>query len=123
MKLIYTYAAGLGICLTALSAQAHEGGGRADSHAPIGVMADHTHKKGEVMVSYRHMQMSMTGNQQGSDDIGDDAIATSVENRFAGMPNMPPTLRIVPQEMQTDMDMLGVMYAPSDTVTLMLMAN
>ena len=39
------------------------------------------------------------------------------------MPNMPPTLRIVPRDMDMDMHMLGLMYAPSDRVTLMFMAN
>ncbi|MEL7333685.1 MAG: hypothetical protein AAFN12_15670 [Cyanobacteria bacterium J06560_2] len=28
---------------------------RPDSHAPIGVMGDHTHEKGEFMLSYRYM--------------------------------------------------------------------
>ena len=32
---------------------------RASSHAPIGVMGDHTHHKGEFMVSYRYMSMFM----------------------------------------------------------------
>ena len=97
--------------------------GRADSHAPIGVMGDHTHKAGEFMVSFRHMEMSMSGNLQGSSDISDDEIATTIANRFAMMDGMPPTLRIVPQDMTTTMDMLGVMYAPSDRITLMLMLN
>ena len=35
----------------------------------------------------------------------------------------PPTLRIVPTQMRTDMYMLGAMYAPSDAVTLMVMGN
>ncbi len=95
----------------------------ASSHAPIGVMGDHTHKKGEVMFSYRRMQMSMSGNLQGSDNISDDSLVTNVTNRFAGMPGMPPTLRIVPQDMETTMDMFGLMYAPSNSVTLMLMTH
>ena len=39
--------------------QAHYDGGRADSHAPISVMGDHTHGKGEWMLSYRYMGMGM----------------------------------------------------------------
>ncbi len=105
---------GLGLALQASA----DGTGRADSHAPIGVMGDHTHKQGEWMVSYRHMAMSMSGNLQGGDSIRDaDIVATP--NRFAP----PPVLRIVPQEMESSMDMLGMMYAPSDRVTLMLMLN
>ena len=34
---------------------------RVDTHAPIGVMGDHLHKQGEIMVSYRYMQMEMAG--------------------------------------------------------------
>lgn len=34
---------------------------RADGHAPIGVMGDHLHKTGEVMLSYRFMHMDMGG--------------------------------------------------------------
>ena len=30
-----------------------------DSHAPISVMGDHTHKKNEVMFSYRFMKMQL----------------------------------------------------------------
>ena len=96
---------------------------RADSHAPIGVMADHFHAKGEWMLSYRFMAMPMKGNLQGSSSISPDSIATTVPNRFFGNPGQPPTLRIVPTEMTMDMHMLGVMYAPWDGVTLMGMLN
>lgn len=93
------------------------------THAPIGIMGDHLHKKGEWMVSFRTMRMSMSGNLKGDDDISDEQIVTTEPNRFAGMPMMPPTLRVVPQDMETSMNMLGVMYAPSDDITLMLMLN
>ncbi len=96
---------------------------RADSHAPIGVMADHMHKRGEWMFSYRFMTMNMQGNLKGSSSISPDTIVTTEPNRFFGMPGMPPTLRIVPLEMTMDMHMLGMMYAPSDSLTLMVMAN
>ena len=86
-------------------------------------MGDHIHGKGEWMLSYRFMTMEMQGNLQGSQDIDPDTIVTTEPNRFFGMPNMPPTLRIVPQDMQMDMHMLGFMYAPSERLTLMFMAN
>lgn len=94
---------------------------RADSHAPIGIMGDHMHKQGEWMVSYRMMSMHMSGNLLGRHPISDNEIATTQPNPYAGMPMMPPTLRVVPQEMTTTMHMVGVMYAPSDTITLMAM--
>ena len=96
---------------------------RADSHAPIGVMADHAKKKGMVMVSFRVVHMEMEGNRIGTDSVTPDTIVTTIPNRFAGQPMQPPTLRIVPTEMRTDMYMLGMMYAPSDAVTLMVMGN
>jgi hypothetical protein len=96
---------------------------RADTHGPIGVMGEHVHGKGEWMLSYRFMTMNMQGNLKGSSTIDPDTIVTTEPNRFFGMPGMPPTLRIVPLDMTMDMHMLGMMYAPSDRVTLMLMAN
>ncbi len=96
---------------------------RADGHAPIGVMGDHLHKKGEFMMSYRFMTMGMKGNQQGTDNISTDTIATTIPNRFFGTPGQPQTVRVVPTEMTMDMHMLGVMYAPTDQITLMGMVN
>jgi len=69
---------------------------RIDDHAPIGVMADHFHKKGEVMASLRWMGMNMG-----------DPINTAMG----------------PQSMDMNMVMAGVMYAPSDKLTLAAMLN
>jgi hypothetical protein len=96
---------------------------RADSHAPISVMGDHYHEAGEFMFSYRYMEMSMEGNRTGSERVSPELIATTVPNRFFGMPMQPPTLRVVPTEMTMTMQMLGLMYAPGDRVTLMGMLN
>ncbi len=96
---------------------------RADDHAPIGVMADHYHEAGEFMFSYRYMSMSMQGNLDGGTALAPATIATTIPNRFFGRPMQPPTLRVVPTEMTMAMQMLGLMYAPSDSVTLMAMLN
>jgi len=96
---------------------------RPDSHAPIGVMGEHTHAKGEWMLSYRFMHMDMAGNRVGTDSISPEEVATGAPNRFFGLPGQPPTLRVVPTSMTMNMHMFGLMYAPSDRVTLMLMAN
>lgn len=98
-------------------------GSTANDHAPIGVMGDHMHKKGEWMLSYRYMRMNMEGNRNGTNELSPEEIATSVPNRFFGTPGQPATLRVVPTEMSMDMHMLGAMYAPTDWLTLMLMAN
>lgn len=94
---------------------------RAYDHAPIGVMGDHLHKKGEFMLSARYMHMDMGGNRIGTNSVTPEQIVTTVPNQFAGSPMQPPTLRVVPTNMTMDMYMLGAMYAPSDTVTLMAM--
>ena len=96
---------------------------RPDDHAPIGVMADHTHKQGEFMFSYRYMAMDMQGNLDGDDSLSPEEIVSSAPNAFAGMPMMPPTLRVVPTEMRMQMHMLGMMYAPSSRLTLMAMTQ
>lgn len=96
---------------------------RVDSHAPIGVMGDHFHHKGEVMFSYRFMRMFMQGNRRGSSSVSPEAVVRTEPNRFAAPPMQPPNLRVVPTEMSMDMHMFGLMYAPSDYVTLMGMVQ
>ncbi|MGH1419677.1 MAG: hypothetical protein ACRBCJ_12530 [Hyphomicrobiaceae bacterium] len=96
---------------------------RPDSHAPIGVMGDHMHKKGEWMLSYRYMRMEMDGNRIGDDRVSPETIATTVPNRFFGRMGQPPTLRVVPTRMTMDMHMFGAMYAPTNNLTLMAMLN
>tara|TARA_R110002049_G_scaffold34583_10_gene112722 strand:+ start:2421 stop:3731 length:1311 start_codon:yes stop_codon:yes gene_type:complete len=82
---------------------------RPDAHAPIGVAGDHLHPQGGLMVSYKAMLMNMSGNLSGSDKIADEEIFNEYMNS--------------PQEMDMVMHMVGVMYAPSDKITLMLMQN
>lgn len=109
----------------ALPAAAHEGDGGnvtyASDHAPIGVMADHRHKKGEWMTSYRYMYMDMSGNRDGTDSLSPEEIVTTVANPFANPPMMPPTLRVVPTDMPMQMHMVGGMYGLTDRITLMAM--
>ena len=96
---------------------------RADGHAPIGVMGDHMHKKGEWMLSYRYMHMNMEGNRIGDDSVSPQQIVATVPNRFGPPMLTPPTLRVVPTRMEMDMHMFGAMYAPTDNLTLMAMVN
>ncbi|MEO0982303.1 MAG: transporter [Pseudomonadota bacterium] len=115
-------AAGAAFAAAALPAFAdHEGRTRPADHAPIGVMADHRHKQGEVMVSFRYMRMNMEGSRVGTSPISPETIATTVPNIFFGTPGQPPTLRVVPTRMPMDMYMGGVMYGLTDRVTLMAM--
>lgn len=82
-----------------------------DQHGPIGVMADHTHKQGEWMFSYRYMAMAMDGNRDGSSRLAPSEI----------LRNGTGVYRVTPLEMTMEMHMLGAMYAPSDKVTFMAM--
>ncbi len=82
---------------------------RPDGHAPIGVMGDHMHKKGEWMISYRFMKMNMKDNYHDSDKVSDAAVLQD--------------FMIVPLDMTMNMHMFGVMYAISDKITLMGMLN
>ena len=94
---------------------------RADAHGPIGVMGEHRHHQGELMLSYRYMRMQMEGNLIGENSVSPEQIVTTVPNRFFGQPMQPPTLRVVPTQMSTDMQMFGAMYGLTDRVTLMAM--
>ena len=109
------------LCLACLQAHADAPGRNAADHAPIGVMGDHVHEKGEFMLSYRFMHMGMQGNRDGTDRLASDTIVTTVPNRFFGRPMQPPTLRIAPTRMSMQMHMFGAMYAPAHRLTLMVM--
>lgn len=87
----------------------HHDHNRPDLHAPIGVMGDHLHEKGGLMLSFRYMNMAMNGNKSGSDNISDDVIYNNY--------------MVAPQDMIMNMYMLGVMYAPSNKLTITLMQN
>jgi hypothetical protein len=84
---------------------------RADSHAPIGVMGEHRHHKGELMISYRYMTMAMEGSRIGTDPIDDAQIVAAGGEGFL----------VTPTEMPMQMHMVGVMYGVSERVTAMFM--
>lgn len=81
--------------------------GRPSGHAPIGVMADHTHNEGEWMLSYRYMFMDMEGNRTGSNRVSSEQVLQD--------------FMVTPLKMEMHMHMLGAMYAPSDFFTAMIM--
>lgn len=80
---------------------------RVDSHAPIGVMGDHTHKTGEWMVSLRHGQMKMDGLRHKDHEVSVQSVLSDY--------------LMAPIEMDTEMTSLGMMYAPSNSLTWMIM--
>jgi len=81
------------------------------SHAPIGVMGDHTHEVGEVMLSYRFMRMGMNGLRDDDERISRGAVVDP-----AGFGYL-----VTPTRMEMDMHMFGGMVSPIDGLTLMLM--
>ncbi len=91
---------------------------RADNHAPVGVSGAELMMKGRWMISYSNMRMEMEGNLDGSRSISPEEIV-ALPNIFFGTPGQPPRLRVVPTEMTTDMHMFGIMYAPTNDITIM----
>lgn len=80
---------------------------RPDGHAPIGVMADHTHSRGEVMLSYRFVTMHLEGNLTGTDKASNADIYQHY--------------MVAPQTMDLQTHLVGAMFAPSNRLTLMAM--
>ena len=85
-------------------------GNRPDGHAPISIMGDHTHGKGEFMLSYRYMYMDMHDLKRGSDDATFES-AIKPNDKYM----------VTPTRMPMQMHMIGLMYAPTSRVTLMAM--
>lgn len=75
---------------------------------PVNVLGSHTHLKGERMFGYRYMHVDMGRNREGTRDIG---VADVLEH----YPVAHTTMRM-------EMHMVDLMYAPSDRLSLMVMA-
>ncbi|MDX1393686.1 MAG: transporter [Gemmatimonadota bacterium] len=103
------FVAAVGAAWVAPPAVAQWNDGRADSHAPIGVMGDHRHEAGEMMLSYRVMLMDMEGSRVGTDPVDDADIIAADGYDFM----------VTPTSMNMTMHMFGAMFAPSDWLTLM----
>lgn len=78
---------------------------RPDEYPPIGVMGGHTHHKGGWMMSYRFMYMSMDGNRNGTTDLSTEDVLQN--------------FMVTPTDMDVWMHMFGLMYAPTDNLTVM----
>jgi hypothetical protein len=92
----------------ALEAQERWSSSGPAGHAPIGVMGDHTHSAGEWMASWMFTRTTMS-------ELRDGSRTVSVDEAWMEWP-------MVPLEMEMDMHMPHLMYAPTDRVTLMVMA-
>ena len=79
-------------------------------HAPAGIMPDHIHNAGELMVGYHFMHMEMGGHRKGSEELTRSEV---FELGYSG----------AAESMTMDMHMVELMYAPTDWLTLMLMSS
>lgn len=77
--------------------------------APIGVMGDHLHPKGEWMVSYRYDRTGQTRLRDGSNKLSTAAALNSYGE--------------APTEMQMDMHMVEAMVGLTDNLSLMAMGG
>lgn len=91
---------------TELLAGAH----RVDAHAPIGVMRDHVHEKGELMTSYRFENMAMQD------------MATQ-DNKMTSREVLDRGYMATPTKMQMKMHMVGAMYGVTDKLSVMAMGS
>lgn len=91
----------------------------ADDHAPISIMSDHMHKKNEFMFSYRLSSMVMSGLSNGTSSI---SIEDTMTNPNGSSFNKGSYMN-APVSMNMSMHMFGMMYAPSDYFTFLIMSN
>jgi hypothetical protein len=82
---------------------------RPDMYGPAGVMGDHLHHKGGLMFSVRHMDMVMEGVLDGTEEVSQEELYNAY--------------MMVPNTMRMQMTMLGVMYAPTNKLTVMAMQS
>jgi hypothetical protein len=86
----------------------------ADQHAPAGVMFDHMHKKGDIMLGFRYAGSFAGGNMlHGESTAADQQV---IDNGCT-----PHACAMKPTDMTMNMYMLDIMYAPADWLTLMVM--
>ena len=90
-----------------------------DSHGPISIMGDHIHKKREFMFSYRLMKMEMNNILNGTKKININRVMTFPN----GASDNSGSYMNSPKKMSMEMHMFGMMFAPSNNLTLMLMTS
>ena len=86
----------------------------ADQHAPAGVLFDHMHKAGEIMLGFRYASSFAGGDMlHGENSARDQDV---IDNGCS-----PHACSMKPTDMTMNMYMLDIMYAPTDWLTLMVM--
>lgn len=85
--------------------------GKPNAHGPIGTMGDHTHDEGEIMFTYRYMNMEMDGNRDGTNNVSAGTVVSPTGGGFI----------VTPTDMRMQMHMFSGMYGVNDTLTVMVM--
>ena len=80
-----------------------------NSQAPLGIMTDHIHNKGQWMFSYTYMNTMMQGNNIGANKASDNTVYKNY--------------MMAPETMSMQMHMVMVMYGVTDKLTLMAMGG
>ena len=80
-----------------------------NSQAPIGIMTDHIHNKGQWMFSYSYMNTTMRGNNMGTTHASDNDVYKKY--------------MMAPERMNMQMHMVMAMYGVSDKLTVMAMGG
>ena len=75
----------------------------------VNVLATHTHLAGEWMIGYHPMVMNMTGIRAGTRGVAESEVLQN--------------FMVTPTSMRMNMQMVHFMYAPTDDVTLMVVAQ
>jgi hypothetical protein len=76
---------------------------------PVNVLGSHTHLKNQFMFGYRYMYMDMSHNQEGTHDISTAQVLSKYP--------------VAHTSMSMEMHMAELMYAPSDSITVMSMIS
>jgi hypothetical protein len=90
-----------------------------DHHAPAPIATTGNMHHNGWMVSVKHGLMHMSGNIMDGDSIS-NADILQMPN---AMGSMPANLSVIPNDMDMQMTMIDVMYAPSKDITLMMMGT
>jgi hypothetical protein len=94
-------------------------GGNVHATIPAGVTGAAMVAPGETMVMYMPMVMSMQGNYIGTDKISTVTILGTRDISGGG----PANLRMVPENMDAQVHMVGATYGLTDAINVMVMGN
>lgn len=93
------------------------------AHTGAAAHIHHSHGKGDWMVEYRFMRMSMDGLLDGTHSVGTRDISGVLMGMMPPLSDPGKQYRMSPTEMTMDMHMLMLMYGLTERMSLMVMGN